>query len=477
MKKIFYLLGPVLLFATACTKNISGYNEETKKPANVPAGPLFSNAVKTLSDGLAEGSVNVNVFRFTVKHWAMAIYQDEVQYDFTTRAIPQAWWTRMYRDVLVDLQESAKIVEADVTLSAGVKANKLAIIDIMQVFTYHILVNTFGNVPYTEALDPNKTLFPKYDDAKTIYADLLTRLATDLSKLDVASGAFATSEDIIYKGSVAKWIKFGNSLQMKMGMIIADENSAASKAAFEAADTKAFTSSLDNAAVTYLTASPNTNPLYTDIVLGGRPDYVAAKDLMDQLVALSDPRKAQFFGTNAAGQYVSGVVGEGSVFSEMSKPSSKVSAADAPLVMMDYVETEFYRAEAKERGYNVAGTAEEHYNNAIRASIVGWGGTVAEADAYLAQPQVAYATAAGGYKQKIGTQKWIALYSRPFDGWTELRRLDYPKLSLPVAAKSGFPNRLSYPANEQQLNGTNYTEAAGIMGGDKVETKLFWDKF
>ena len=93
MKKILYIVLPVLLLA-ACTKDISRFNEETKKPATVPAGSLFSNAVKTLADGLVNASVNVNVFRFTVKHWAMAVYQDEAQYNFTTRAIPQAWWTQ-----------------------------------------------------------------------------------------------------------------------------------------------------------------------------------------------------------------------------------------------------------------------------------------------------------------------------------------------------------------------------------------------
>ena len=75
MKKFIYILFATLSL-TACTKDISRFNEETKKPASVPAGSLLSSAVKTLADGLAGSSVNVNVFRFTVKHWAMAVYQD-----------------------------------------------------------------------------------------------------------------------------------------------------------------------------------------------------------------------------------------------------------------------------------------------------------------------------------------------------------------------------------------------------------------
>jgi len=475
MKKIIYLLLPGLFFV-ACTKDISRFNEETKKAASVPAGTLFSNATRNLADALASGSVNTNPFRFTVKHWAMAVYQDEAQYDFSTRNIPQAWWTTLYRDVLIDLKESARVISADGTIAAGVKTNQLAIIDLMQVYTFDILVKTFGDVPYSDALNSDN-LTPKYDDAKTIYTDLLKRVADDISKLNAANGAFSSSEDVVYKGVVAKWIKFANSLRMKMGMLLADSDNATAKANVEAADANAISSAADNALFTYLSATPNTNPLYADIVLGGRGDYVAAEDLMNKLISLNDPRKPLYFGTNNAGAYQGGVVGKVNTYSDMSKPSTQVSAAPAPLVLLDYVETEFYRAEAKERGYNVAGTAELHYNNAIRASIIFWGGTNAEADAYLGESGVAYTTATGGYKQKIGFQKWIAMYNRPFEGWTELRRLDYPQLTLALDAKSGFPNRYQYPNNEQQLNGANYTATASKIGGDKVETKLFWDKF
>jgi hypothetical protein len=66
MRKIVYIALPVLLLAAACTKDISRFNNETKKPAVVPGATLFSNAVKNTADGLANASVNINVFRFTV---------------------------------------------------------------------------------------------------------------------------------------------------------------------------------------------------------------------------------------------------------------------------------------------------------------------------------------------------------------------------------------------------------------------------
>lgn len=458
-----------------CKKDISTLNVETKRPAVVPAATLFSNATKRLSDALASGSVNTNVFRFTVSHWAMAVYQDEAQYDFSTRNIPQGWWTTMYTGVLQNLKNAAEIINADATMNADEKANKLAIIDMMQVYTFSILVNTFGNVPYSEALN-NTQLFPKYDDAKTISLDLLKRLNDDLSKLKPSASGFSANEDLVYKGNVAKWVKFGNSLKMRLGMILADSDNAIAKATVESADAGAISSAADNALFTYLLASPNQNPLFVDIVTGGRSDYIAANDLMSKLIDLSDPRKSKYFGTNNAGEYAGGIVGKVNTFTDFSRPGEKVYAADAQTVFIDYAETEFLRAEAIERGYNVAGTAAIHYSNAVTASILYWGGTATEAVNYLIQPSVNYLTAPGAWREKIGTQKWIALYNRPFDGWVELRRLDFPKITPPVGAKSGFPNRFPYPNNEQQLNGANYTSAAAAIGGDKVETKLFWDK-
>src|ERR671912_50491 len=172
MKKLIYgLLGLVLIASASCTKDLAGLNEQTKAPATVPAGTLFSNASRNLADHLASASVNTNIFRFVVKHWAMVTYQEEVQYDFTTRFIPRTWWNTMYRDVLIDLQNSAQVIEADASLEEGEKKNKLAIIDALQVYTFSNLVNTFGDVPYSEALKSD-VLFPKYDNAKEIHTDL-----------------------------------------------------------------------------------------------------------------------------------------------------------------------------------------------------------------------------------------------------------------------------------------------------------------
>lgn len=134
----------------------------------------------------------------------------------------------------------------------------------------------------------------------------------------------------------------------------------------------------------------------------------------------------------------------------------------------------------------VGGTAEEHYNNGIDASILEWGGTEAQANAYMAQTTVKYTTAQGSYKQKIGVQSWIALYNRGFDAWTQWRRLDYPVLGVPfMGAFDPFANdetpavitRFTYPVIEQNLNKQNYNDASAAIGKDQITQKLWFDKF
>ncbi|ANE52625.1 SusD/RagB family nutrient-binding outer membrane lipoprotein [Flavisolibacter tropicus] len=476
MKKYYIICSLSVLGLASCTKDISSFNEQTKLAAQVPAATLFTNGVRNLSDVLASPNVNRNVSRLIVQQWATTTYPDEPNYDFTTRNIPQTFWTILYRDVIANVKESKRLIPNDITITEDVKKNRLAIADIMEVYTYSILVNTFGDVPYNEAIDASVT-FPKYDDAKTIYEDLLKRVDADIAALNTSAAGFTAVQDIVYGGNITKWKKFANALKIRLAMTYADVDAAKAKTAFEQADAGAFAASADNASITYFSATPNNNPIWADLIQSKRQDYVAGETILNKMNALSDPRVPQYFKPNDAGVYVGGKAGALNTYSLFAKPGAKLEDPALPALLLSYDEIEFYRAEAKERGFTVTGSAEEHYNNAIKASIVYWGGTTAQADAYLLQPGVSYLTATGDWKEKIGTQKWIAFYNRTIDTWTDVRRLDYPKLPAPAAARSGFPNRLTYPTNEQTLNGANYTSAAAKIGGDKVETKIFWDKF
>ena len=166
---------------TACTKDIQKLNIDPKHPQNVPSYSLFTNAQHALVNTITSSNVNLNIFRLTEQQWEETTYTDESNYNLKSRAIPDNIWDGLYTNVLANLEQSKKTIPTDVTDPAQQK-NEIAIADIMEVYTYFYLVTTYGNVPYSQALDI-KQPFPKFDDAKTIYYDLLTRLDNDIATL------------------------------------------------------------------------------------------------------------------------------------------------------------------------------------------------------------------------------------------------------------------------------------------------------
>jgi hypothetical protein len=530
MKKIITISLIFLVFISC--KKLEDLNKNVKDPLTVPGETLFTNGQKKLFDQMVSSNVNFNIFRLVDQYWTEVTYVDESNYDLITRTIPDWHWRHLYEDVLKNFSDGKAFIQSAQILTSDdsiIKQNKIAIIDIMEVYTYSVLVETFGNIPYSEAINVNN-LLPKYDDAFTIYKDLLTRLDNDLSKMDPTFDSFG-SADNMYQGDVNSWVKFANSLKLRMGMHLADKDDALAKATVESAAPNVFSSNADDAKLPYLKSTPNTNPIYVDLVSSGRHDFVASRTITDTMNNLNDPRMTLFFANPVAFKYrkvnnknqdsvvtnmgrifvyrdingddsmvfkkppytvlasdslkvrfyIGGINGVANSFSRSTHVADKIQEPTFPGTILDYAEVEFFLAEAVERGYSVGGTAAGHYNAAITASIEDWGGTTADATAYLANPDVAYTTAKGNYKEKIGLQFWLALYNRGFEGWTEWRRLDYPVLRAPanakVAADGKVPVRFTYPIEEQTLNGANYQAASSAIGGDVMTTKLFWDKY
>jgi len=291
----------LLLVATSCVDDLTSLNVNPKayQSGTVNEGPFFSNATRNLTDQMLDG--------FNFKIWSQQFAETTyfTTSNYTLVDPGNGFWTSLYTNVLNDYKEAKKILLAKPSLYPGVDNNKLAMIEIMEVYTFSILVNTFGDIPYSgavstslksEALDPDNTT-PAYDDDQAIYDDLFVRLDAAIALLNpnAANGGvlgFGDS-DIIYHDDIGGWIKFANSLKLRMAMTLADSNPTKAGALVASINpANLIQSSDENASLQYLPVTPNTNPVWVWLVQSGREDYVASNTLMDimQAPAVDDPR-------------------------------------------------------------------------------------------------------------------------------------------------------------------------------------------
>jgi hypothetical protein len=500
-QKVIAAVMVLSLLAGSCKKNFESINDDPNNPKEVPNSYLLTGAQRGLMDNTIDVWWGGNVGNQLGQYWSSNQYTSESRYFFRSGVTNDAW-SRFYGGVrndqlvnvggLYELSEIVRKCKEDSIVSSlrGYVPNQIAVATIIRVWTFQNMTDAWGDIPYTEALkaDANKT--PKYDRQEAIYDGLLAEIDEAIALIDEAETG--PEGDVVYNGDMTAWKKFANSLKMRLALRIVDRNAAKAQSEFEAAyNSGAFESNDDNALLHY-GEFPSGNPIYYNRYVSGRNDYCASDVFLDStLTPLNDPRRPCFFRpASATGLWIGEVYGLTEANGAQT-PNSRISqrslltlSATLPGIFMDYAQVEFMIAEAAERGWAVTGSAEDHYNQGITASISFWtelNGTPASgADiaAYLAQPDVNYQTAAGDWKQKIGVQKWIALFNQGIQGWTEWRRLDFKKLRLPadgVIEGTGIPLRMKYPVLEQTLNSASYNAAVAAQGPDAQDTRMWWD--
>lgn len=462
-------------------------NVDPKAATDVPAETLLTNGIRNSLNLIDNMSQNTNVSRMMTQYIGMTQYTDPSRYVFNVRQIPDGYWNTSYL-VLQDFKEVKMLLSE---LTGGSEsfqrqlANKMAIVDIMEVLIYHNLVDVFGDVPYTEALGGFDNKTPVYDDQVAIYSDLQVRLSAAIATLAAGmdDGSWG-AEDLVYQGDVAMWKKFAATLKARLGMRLADVNMSTAQAELTAAINAGMLEAGETMQLPWTAVTPHTNTIYASFVPTARNDYGPANTIVDMMVELNDARLPAFFTQTDTSTEV-GVekwayvgIPYGSVtvaYNSISHFSDATFEPDFPATFACNAEVEFILAEAAARGMNlgsIGGTAQEHYEAGILESHNHWG---VELDpAYLALPDVAWDDARN--KELIGTQKWLAHYNRGMEGWCIWRSFDWPVLNVPPdLTYSDIPFRMPFPYNEPDLNGDNYTSAAAAIGGDDVRTLLFWD--
>lgn len=477
MKNTTILGSFLMMLLVGCTSD--DVNTDPHVAYSMSPEPLITYAEKELSDYMTTPSVNENNFRLIMQYWQETTYVSESNYNFTARNVSNTVWADNYVNVLNNLNKAKELIEqyqpvpSEVNTWPAKKKNQLAIIDILSVYTFQTLADTFGDIPYSQALNQAQFPLPVYDDDAKIYENLITRLKVNINNLEEGKGAFGDG-DILYGGDIGKWKKFGNSLLLKLGITISDVNSTLAQSTINTAIANGLiTDESQNGVFRYLPAMFNFNPLFEELVITGRNDFFGGKPFIDYLNATSDPRVAQYF-QDVKGEYIGQTIGAGGSFSDFSAAGIFAYTPTTPGNLITYTEVAFYLAEAAAR-FGIGGNPETLYKNAVQASFKEWGLTHQEAQDYLTMNPYN----AANWKKSIGEQSWVAMYNQPVVSWNFYRRLDYPALQAPPTAIANadgkVPVRLQYPGLEATTNGTNYAKASTAIGGDKLTTKVFWD--
>ncbi|WP_313100743.1 SusD/RagB family nutrient-binding outer membrane lipoprotein [Epilithonimonas sp.] len=474
MKTLFNILTIGVIAATSltsCQRDLTSLNDDPKHPSVLPSQNLLAMGQQQSSYYMFTGSVNFNNYRFFVQQWAETTYVDETNYNLVTRNQPRNHFNRMYVYSLNNYETAKKNLVSEAN-TASVKANKLASLEISEIFVWENVVDTFGDVPYSEAFKANEQVFsPKYDDAKTIYTSLLSRIDAAIATIDESSHGYIDGGDIVYGGDMTKWKHFANSIKLRLAINLADVDAALSKSAAESAIASGVIDSQDDSYVFNFDGGTFNNPIYDDLVASGRNDFVPSELVINTMNTNNDPRRETWF-TTVGGNYVGGVFGKLNPFANYSHMSDFFLARNASANLLSYAEVLFLKAEAAARGYSVGGSAESFYNAAVTASMSENEVSAADTATYLS----AHPYNASNWKKSIGTEAWVALFNRGFAAWNFSRRLDYPVFTNPTnSLLEGVPVRMPYSDQEYVLNGPNVKAAATKIGGDKAVTKLFWD--
>lgn len=471
-KNIFLIIVTLAMagmLSQGCEKDFDEINKNPDAITEVPPDYLLPGSVMSISN--AENAY-MESFAYTsdwVQFTACALWADPGRYYYEKSR--STIWDNMLTGPLQDLRVMNK-------LSAETKNKSLrAVSIIMYAYGFGLITDVFGPVPYANSLQAENGINkPEYDQQEVIYQALLDSLETANSLLDGVSGIdIKSGYDVMFDGDALKWRKFCNGLRLRMLMRISGvRDIKADLQALVSGNNPLPEGNDDNAEFRYPGTTPvNYFPLY-DILSEEASDagYRVSKTLIDQLQSTGDPRLELYAMPNENGDYeglengLAATSGEIDAYSRVNTQYGRKTRAG---VFLTYSEVQFLLAEAAARQF-IAGNPEDYYNEAVLANFLNLGLSENDYESFI--------LSGGAYAgpDRILIQKWVSLFGRGFEAWTEYRRTGIPDLTPATNAfVDVVPMRFLYPISEEQTNNANLQLAIETLdNGDALDSKLWW---
>lgn len=527
------ILSTLTVASVSCTGNYMDINSNPYQPGDLSADDYaLGSAMNNLASCVVSSDVNTAQFTDCLLGGPMGGYFADSNSSWNN-TIANYNATDNWTNVFLKSDRIIPILFTNLTAVETIARNSgnevpLAIAKIIKVAAMSRVTDAYGPIPYSQIGKDGSVTTP-YDSQEAVYDAFFQELSEAVKTLQANPEASLTATaDYVYNGNLAKWVKFANSLKLRLAMRIVYANQTKARQwaedAVKADNGGVIEDNADNAQWNYF--GTVTNPLYTatrynaaaDTETGG--DTHVAADIICYMNAYSDPRlKAYFVKSEWGGdnEYVGIRRGiDLSTISNIARKYSGVKVAQSdPIYWMNAAEVAFLRAEAV--GVfdftNVGSDAKTLYEKGVSLSFEQWG--AGSATSYLASnsqdKKLSYTDPSGAnsygqtdkfvaiaakwdagaskeqMQQRIITQKWIANWMLGNEAWADFRRTGYPYLMPATEAgnKSGGvitdlaagARRMPYPTDEFISNKENVENAVATLlkGANTYATRIWWD--
>ncbi len=406
-------------------------------------------------------------------------------------------WSQLYATILADI---AKIIPA------AEKANSphyAGVARLLKSYVYQLIVDAWGDVPYSEASLFGENLYPKYDKAEDIYLDLIKTIDTAITNINAPTSVFEPDQSTtIYNGSWAttknKWLKFANTLKLRIFIHYTKKDKAYATSQITSLINSGavfMESNADNFKMDFLPEAGRQNPINS--IEGGqfRNAFFPNRFIVNMMNDNADPRRPFYFvpfpynsspatykgasvldnssvAYSRLNTFLKGTANIGNVVvnADGSITDGSITwSGNAPTRLLTFAEYNFIRAEAA-LILGAPGDPQQFFEAGIRASMAETGVSAAETNTYI----TARGTLSGTDQQKLEqiiNEKFVANFGVVMEPWTDWRRTGYPAmqpLPISVAVYDQIPRSIVYPLSETSSN-PNTPARADLL------QRVFWD--
>ncbi len=507
MKTLNKYIGATLtsLFLFGCDK---GFDEMNVNPIALTAvEPSYQLNTAIVNTAPAYGNLS---YETTIVKQMITPFSGQgsaANFNQDNRSVAAGNWNTFYQ---TNIKELTDVIAK--TKDVPARSNLYNMARIWQAYSFMILTDTYGDIPYTQAgrsyLEGIAT--PAYDNQESVYNAILSELDAGSAGLDAAKAKVAS--DLLYDGDVVKWKRLGYSLLLRAAMRLSKVNpTKAAEYVAKAVAGGVMQSNADNAIIRHNASF--TNPIGSQLNGGQSAFFYLAEDFVSYLSKNNDPRLAsiavRYVGATSGAQQVevranrtpaaqigaplgydnttisSAVAAQklASLWDYSQLDRTRMASLTAPSFLITYAQTQLLLSEAAFRKWTTGDPA-TFYSNGIRANMqqfASYGTNTAIADAAITTYVQANPLATGKELEQINTQYWVATFLNGPESWANFRRSGFPILTPNPFPGSDlktepFIRRLTYTDAELNVNKVNVEQAISRQGPNLLDTRIWWDK-